>query len=345
MEARLSFDDLKGILPDAVWIGDETITVTGVSGLGESKAGDLAFAGDAKLAVAAITAGASVILVPADFAGTPRPGQLFGRVNNPSWAMALVCERIEAELRPRPEPGIHPSAVIDPRARIDASATIGPLCVIEEGVEIGPHVYLEAHVFVGRFTRIGAKTMIHANTSIYGYSVIGSRVLMQSGAVIGGDGFGFESSVQGHTKIAQVGRVVLEDDVEVGANSTIDRARLSETRIGRGTKIDNLVQVGHNSIIGRHCFLCAFVGISGTTTIGDFVVMAGQSATSGHLSIGDGAKVGGQSGVTKNIPAGALVTGTHAMAFQLERRTQVLIRRLPQMAKQLRELESYVNGG
>ncbi len=343
MKFSLPVQELLAILPDAKVRGDWQGALKGVASLGTAREGDLSFLGNPRYSRDVPASAASVILLPPNYEGEPQSNQLYVWVENPSLSLALICERIEAELRRRPEPGIHPTAVVHSSAEVDPTATVGPLCVVEEGVRIGARAVLRAQVYVGREVRIGEDTWVYPQVSLYRYTELGKRVILHAGVVLGSDGFGYESGKEGHRKVPQVGKVVIEDDVEIGANSTIDRARLEETRIGQGTKIDNLVQIGHNVRIGRHCFLCSMVGISGSTRIGNFVVLAGQAGTAGHLEIGDGAQVGGQAGISKNVSPGMVVTGTPAQEFQKQRRLEALHRKLPQLFERVAELETHLS--
>lgn len=330
---------MREVLPEVNWEGDGPEIFTGVAGLDEAEPGELSFLTGLKYARLLESTAAAGVFVPEDFAGTPRPGQWLVRVKHPSLALALVCERIEKTLRPRPAAGIHPSAVIDPAAVIDPSATVGPLCVIGAGAEIGARTVLEAQVFVGPGARLGEDGWIAPQVSIHRSCEVGKRVILHSGVVLGGDGFGFEPTPEGHRKIPQIGTVIIEDDVEIGAGSTVDRGRLSPTRVGRGTKIDNLVQIGHNVIIGQHCFLCSLVGIAGSSQLGDEVVLAGQVGVSGHLKIGHRVRAGGQAGIAKSLPDGIVVTGSPANEFQKQRRIEALCRRLPSVFDRLAGIE------
>src|SRR5687768_13523097 len=298
--------------------GAPAVTIRGLAGMSEADAGDLTFLGNAKNTPEVATTRASVVLVPADFPGEPKDGQQFFLVDNPSLALARVCARIEQSLWPRPEPGVHASASIAPDARIAPSATIGPMCIIESGVVVGERTHLQAQVFVGRHATIGDDCWLMPGVVLATECMLGKRVRIQPGVVIGSDGFGYEFVQGRHEKTPQVGTVVLGDDVEIGANSTIDRARFSRTLIGEGTKIDNLVQLGHNVVVGRHCLLCAQSGISGSTKLEDYVVLAGQVGVGGHIKIGKGVKAGGQAGITADVPAGSFINGTPAIPYLLE---------------------------
>ena len=312
--------------------------IKGVAALAEAASGDLSFLGNAKYADAVATSKAGVILVPVAFAGKPTAGQAFLRVDNPSYALALLCGVLEARLWPRPPAGVHASAVVAATARIDASAHVGPLCVISDGAVVAAGAVLEARCHVGSRASIGPDCWLKPGVVVGDYCVLGARCRIQSGAVIGSDGFGYEPVNGEIQRIPQIGNVVLEDDVEVGANSTLDRARFSQTVVGRGTKIDNLVQIAHNVRIGRQCLITAQVGIAGSTTLGDHCVLGGQSGVAGHLTLGDRVKLGAQTGLFEDVPADGFMNGTPAVPFGLERRLVVLSRRLPDLFKKVDSL-------
>lgn len=340
MQLQFTVAELSAIVSPQATRGTTVESIRGIAALSEAAAGDLSFLGNSKYKNDVATTRASVVLLPLDYLGEPATGQVFLFVDNPSLALARLCARIEQALWPKPAPGIHPTAVIDPSVQVPASATIGPFCVIEAGAKIGERVHLQARAFIGRHAVIGDDSWLMAGVTIVTECVVGQRVRMHPGVVIGADGFGYEFARGRHEKVPQVGNVVIGDDVEIGANSTIDRARFSQTVIGEGTKIDNLVQVGHNVIVGKHCMLCAQVGIAGSTVLEDYVVMGGQSGVSGHVRIGKGAKAGGQAGITANIEPGETVNGTPAFNYSLERRLVVLYRRLPDLFKRVDALEA-----
>jgi UDP-3-O-[3-hydroxymyristoyl] glucosamine N-acyltransferase len=312
--------------------------ITGVAALAEATASDLSFLGNAKYADAVAASRAGAILVPVAFAGKPAAGQAFLRVANPSYALALFCGVLEARLWPRPPAGIHATAVVAASAKIDPSAHVGPLCVIGEGAVVAAGAVLEARCHVGPRASVGADSWLKPGVVVGDYCVLGARCRIQSGAVIGSDGFGYEPVNGEIRRIPQIGNVVLEDDVEVGANSTLDRARFSQTVVGRGTKIDNLVQIAHNVRIGRQCLITAQVGIAGSTTLGDHCVLGGQSGVAGHLTLGDRVKLGAQTGLFEDVPADGFMNGTPAVPFGLERRLVVLSRRLPDLFKKVDSL-------
>ncbi len=322
--------------------GATTETVRGLAALAGAGVGDLSFLGNAKYKTEVAKTRASVVLLPLDYPGDPSPNQLFLHVENPSVALALVCARLEQLLWPKPAPGIHASACVAPSAQIAASATVGPLCVVEEGAVIDAGTHLQAQVFVGRNARIGEDCWLMPGVVLTAECVLGNRVRLQPGVVIGSDGFGYELVKGRHEKVPQVGAVIIGDDVEIGANSTLDRARFSRTEVGEGTKIDNLVQVAHNVIIGKHCLLCAQVGISGSTTLGDYVVLGGQAGLAGHLTLGKAAKAGGGAAVTADVPAGGFVNGSPAIPYMLERRVAVLKQRLPELFRRVDLLEASI---
>lgn len=319
--------------------GSTSETIRGIAALPQAGPGDLTFLGSSRYRAAVATTRASCVLVPEEHAGSPQPNQVFLRVPNPSHALSLFCRRMEARLWPRPPAGIHPSALVDASAEVAASACVGPFCVLEAGARVGERTWLEAGVFVGRGVSIGDDCRLHPGAKVLAECSLGHRVLLHAGVVIGCDGFGYETINGVHEKIPQVGTVIIHDDVEIGANSTIDRARFSATVVGRGTKIDNLVHVGHNVVIGRGCILCAQVGIAGTTTLEDFVVMGGQAGLGGHLTVGRGSMIAGQSGITSDLPPGSKVKGNPPLPLVAEQRINALRKRLPDLFQRVAALE------
>ncbi len=319
--------------------GSTTRPVTDVASLSTARAGDLSFLGNAKYKGQVAGCAATVVLLPLDYAGEPQNGQVYLFVDNPSVALARVCARIEQTLWPKPAPGVHPSAVVAPSAQVDPTAHVGPLCVIEDGVQIGAGTVLQASVFVGRDARLGEGCYVMPGCVIASTCSLGQRVRLQPGVIVGADGFGYEFVQGRHEKVPQIGTVVIGDDVEIGANSTLDRARFSRTVVGEGTKIDNLVQIAHNVVIGRHCILCSQVGISGSTILEDFVILGGQVGVGGHVTLGKGSKAGGQAGIAHDVPAGAYVNGNPAIPYLLERRLAILQQRLPDLFKRVGALE------
>jgi len=342
MQVSFSLAEIAAIAAPRRTLGATTESVRGIASLGLAEAGDITFLGNPKYKPAVAGTRASVVLLPADFAGSPGPNQVHMYVDNPSVALARLCSRLEQALWPRPEPGIHPSASVSPGAKVASSATVGPLCVVEAGASVGERAHLQAGVFVGRGSTVGDDCWLMPGCVVAAECALGRRVRLQPGVIIGSDGFGYETVGGRHEKVPQVGNVVIGDDVEIGANSTVDRARFGRTEVGEGTKIDNLVQVGHNVVIGRHCLLCAQVGISGSVTVGDYVVMGGQVGIAGHLTVGSGAMLGAKAGVKDDIPPKTSVWGSPSLPMLLEQKIVILRNRLPDLFKRVDALEKLV---
>ncbi len=320
--------------------GATTETIRGVAALALAQPGDLAFLGNSKYRPEVPGSRASIVLLPPDYAGEPQPNQLFLLVANPSLALARFCARIEQALWPKPAPGVHPTAFVGASAKVAASATVGPQCVVEAGAVIGEGTHLQAQVFIGRNAQVGRDCWLMPGVVVATECVLKDRVRIQSGAVIGSDGFGYEFVGGRHEKLPQVGSVIVGDDVEIGANTTLDRARFSATVIGDGTKIDNLVQIAHNVVIGKHCLICAQTGISGSTTLEDYVVLGGQVGTVGHVTVGKGSKVGAQTGINRDLEPNSTVFGNPCLPYILEQKLTVLRRRLPELFKRVETLEA-----
>jgi UDP-3-O-[3-hydroxymyristoyl] glucosamine N-acyltransferase len=315
--------------------GDGAIEITGAAGLEHAGPGQLTFFGNPKLKALLDATRASAVILPLDAPAIPRA---MLRSAHPYLTFARALTTFHP--RPRPAPGISPHAVIDEQVTIGEDVSIGPFVVIARGARIGAHTIVASHVSIGADTVIGEDCDIRAHVSICARVTLGSRVIVYEGVVIGSDGFGYAPTPEGHYyKIPQVGTVIIEDDVEIGANSTIDRASMGETRIGAGTKIDNLVQVAHSCTVGRDVILSAQVGLAGSTTIEDRVTLAGQVGVAGHLTIGKGTIVTAQSGVPNSIPAGALYSGYPAIDNRDWRKASVLFARLPALRKQIIQLE------
>jgi UDP-3-O-[3-hydroxymyristoyl] glucosamine N-acyltransferase len=310
--------------------------VTGIAGLREAEPGDLAFVASPKYFSALKTTKAAVVIVAADakveFAGT------LIRAANPIAAFTKVVAHVTPP-PPRFAPGIHPSAIVAPTAKLGKDVSVQPHAVIEADVVIGARTVIGAGDYIGHGCRVGDDCLLHAHVTLRERTTLGHRVILHSGVVLGADGFGYEPDGTKHRKIPQVGIVEIGDDVEIGANSAIDRARFGKTRVGRGTKIDNLVQIGHNCVIGEDCIICGLVGIAGSTIIGNHVTLAGQVGIAGHLTIGDNAIVMAQAGVLKDVPAGALMLGSPAVVHTEFKRMHLATVRLPEALARLRELE------
>ncbi len=313
--------------------------LTGIACLRRAKAGDISFLGNQKYKGEVFKCRATVILVGKDYVGTPQENQVYLHTENASKSLDIICRDIENKTRPIFTPGIHSSAIIDPSAKVSPKACIGPLCVIEKNAVIEDGVILHASVFIGEGVYIGHNTLIRPNVSILRDTHIGRNGYIDSGVVIGSEGYGYETENGVHKKSPQIGRVVVEDNVDIGANTTIDRARFYETRIGEGTKIDNLVQIGHNVIIGKNCFIVAFVGIAGSTVVEDNCIIGGQVGIAGHLRVGKGSMLGAQTGLNHDLEPGSYVRGTPAYPYMLAHRIDVLKQRLPELFKRIDNLE------
>jgi len=339
MQVSFTLAEVAAITQPSRTEGSTGEVIRGIASLGAAQKGDLTFLGNLKYKTAVATTKASVVLVPSDFVGAPGPNQVLLFVANPSVALARLCSRIEQELWPKPEPGIHPSAVIMAGATVAASATIGPLCIIESDARIGEGTHLQAGVFIGRAATVGSHCWLMPGSVVQAECTLGNRVRLHPGVIIGSDGFGYEMVAGRHEKVPQVGTAVLGDDVEIGANSTVDRARFGVTSIGEGSKLDNLVQIGHNVVVGRHCIICALVGIAGSVTIGDYVVIGGQCGIAGHITIGSGAMLAAKSGVKEDIPPKTSVWGSPHLPLMLEQKIVILRNRLPELFKRVDALE------
>ena len=332
----LSLSELADRLGTTV-IGDGSVRIHRLAAIRDAEPGDLTFLSNPRYAGWLESTRASAVIV-----GREAPaGSLPRLVADDPFLLFLHAVAI---LHPEEEhrAGRHATAVVATGARVDASATLGPGVVIEEGASIGERSVLLANAYVGREARIGAGCLLYPNAVVREECELGDRVILHAGAVIGADGFGYAFDGRAHRKVPQIGRVVLEDDVEIGANSTIDRATLGVTRIGRGTKIDNLVHIAHNVEIGEHSILCAQVGISGSARIGRFVIFAGQSGMVGHVEIGDGARIGAQGGVTRSVPPGETVSGYPAQNHTRASRAYAALRQLPEALRTLTRLERRV---
>ncbi len=310
------------------------LEITGVAGIESATPGQLTFIANPKYAAAARTTHASAIIVDDKFPALDKP---LLRAKNPQFAYARAVELFYQP--PQYSRGVHPTAVVHPSAKIGANASIGAYVVIDSDVEIGENCTLLPHVAIYRGVKIGKNFMAHSHVSLRENSEIGNNVLLHNGVVIGADGFGFAKDDSGRWyKIQQSGKVVIEDDVEVQANSCIDRASLGETRIRRGTKIDNLVQVGHNCLVGENSMLCAQVGLAGSTELGRNVILAGQVGVAGHCKIGDNAIATAQSGIPTDVEPGKLVSGYPAIDNKQWLRSVAVFNKLPELVRTLRKL-------
>jgi UDP-3-O-[3-hydroxymyristoyl] glucosamine N-acyltransferase len=316
--------------------GEPDQVVTGLAGLREATPNDVSFLASPKYQAAVKATRARVLIVARDV-HVDFDGSVI-RVDNPSEAFAELVRRVAPPPVTFP-PGVHPTAVVAPGAQLGKDVYVAPHAVIEDRVVIGDRTVVGAGSYIGHESRVGSDCRLYANVSLRERTTLGDRVILHSGVVLGADGFGYEQVNGTHQKIPQVGNVEIGDDVEIGANSAIDRGRFGSTRIGRGTKIDNLVQIGHNCVIGEHCIICGLVGMAGSTIIGHHVTIAGQVGIAGHLTIGDKSVIMAQAGVTKDVPPGSIMLGAPAVPHKEFKRVNAAIQRLPETVGKLHELE------
>ena len=320
-------------------VGDASVVLTGFAPATTAKAGDLTFAeNDAYLARAEQTE-ASAVHVDGSLAASKKT---LIRVANARVAFAKALALFFPE--PSYPSGCHATAVIGDGAQIDPTAHIGPYCVVGRNAVIGPRVVLQGLDFVGDFCRLGEDTQLYPNVTLYPRTQTGARVRIHAGAVLGSDGFGYVLDQGVHRKVPQVGSVLVQDDVEIGANTAIDRGTLGPTVIGKDTKVDNLVQIGHNVIVGEHTIIVSQTGIAGSTKLGNFVTLAGQVGLAGHLKIGDRVTVAAQSGVMNDIPEGQKWLGSPARPDRQMKRSWIALHELPEVLRRVQDLEKKVFG-
>ena len=318
-------------------IGDGSVKIRGVAGIEEAKTGDLTFLANPAYRAYLEKTGASAVIVGKEIERLKIP---LIRHNNPYYAFCKALEIFTIK-QVFPE-GVHKSAILGRDVRIGKGVHIGPYVVIGDRVQIEDRVTILAGSFIADDSVLGEESFLYPRVTIREESLIGKRIILHPGVVIGSDGFGYAKEGGVYHKIPQVGKVVLEDDVEIGANTTIDRATLGETRIGKGTKIDNLVQIGHNVSIGENTVIAAQVGISGSTKVGKNVVMGGQVGLGGHIKIGDNVMFGAQAGATKSIPSNTIVSGYPAREHTKAKKIEACITLLPLYVKKIRELEKRI---
>lgn len=322
-------------------VGRCTRMLQGVASLSESTESDVAFLGSDKYRPQVANSRAGVVLVPEDYDIEPPEGRAWIVCQDPSNAFTTV---ILAFTPPavKYEPGVHPTAVVAEDVEIPASCHIGAGVVIESGAKVGEGTVILPNCYLGQNSQVGAECLLYPNVVVRERCILGSRVILHPGVVIGADGFGYKSSAAGHEKIPQVGIVQIDDDVEIGANSCIDRARFGRTWIQAGTKIDNLVQVGHNVEVGRGCILVAQCGVAGSTHMGNGVILAGQVGVTGHLRIGDGTIAMAQSGLSKDTMPGAVLMGSPAVDRRAFAKERMLVKQLDGLAQQVKDLSQKV---
>ncbi len=315
-------------------VGDGAVSLTGFAPADRARAGDLTFAENEDYFARAQASAASAVLVPTRFGASnktlicvPNARVAFARVLPLFFPPAVLPA------------GVHPSAVVAPSAQIDPTVHVGPHCVIGEGVRIGARTALRGGNHIGAGACLGEDVCLYPNVVVYHQAQIGNRVAIHAGSVVGADGYGYVLDEGRHRKVLQLGNVVIHDDVEIGANVTIDRAALGSTVIGQGTKIDNLVQIGHNVVIGEHCLVVSQVGIAGSTRLGNYCVLAGQVGLAGHLKIGNQVTIAAQSGVMRDIEDGQKVLGSPAIADKEGKRQLIALSQLPELIRRVRTLE------
>ncbi len=333
-------------LIDGELVGDPNVIITGVSGIKEAKAGDITFLANSRYAHLIGQTRASAIITPEEFdldsAASAAGQKPIIRTRNPSIAFAKVVSYASPSDMKRPQ-GIHPTAIVGKSVSLGRGASLGAYVVVEDEVSIADGAIIYPGCFIGYKSSIGKNCLIYPNVSVREMTVIGDRVIIHSGTVIGSDGFGFVNVDGAHQKIPQTGTVWIQDDCEIGANVTIDRARFDKTVIGKGTKIDNLVQIAHNVVIGENSIIVAQAGISGSTNIGNNVTLAGQSGLVGHISVGDGAIVAAQAGVTKSVAARTVVSGYPARPHNEAKRVNACLQRLPELYETISDLKKRIS--
>lgn len=316
--------------------GDGSIVVHGVAGIREAGPGLVTFLANRRYEEFLAGTRASAVIVPPGTAQVPVAALI---TPEPYLAFVESLRIFDPGMEETALPGVHPSAVIDPAAEVDPTARIGPFAVVGPGARIGARSVLMAGTYLGPAARLGTDCVLYPRVTVRKETEIGDRVVIHAGAVIGDDGFGFAPDGDGYRKIPQVGHVVIGDDCEIGANTTIDRATIGVTRIGRGCRIDNLVMIAHGVDVGDNTVICAQTGISGSVRVGRHVVIGGQAGVTGHVTIGDGARIGAQGGVTKSIPEGESWSGYPARRHLRASRGYAALRELPEALKRLRQLE------
>jgi len=340
--AELTVAEVARIAEGEVEQGDARRILSGVAPLDEARPHHLSFVAEARYHPYIQASQAGAVLVARD-ARVELPAEMAAiRVEDPRRALARILPAMYPAAAPAP--GIHPTAVIGEGARIAPSAFVGAYAVVGAGTRVGDRARIHPHVVVGAGCEVGADAVLHPHVTLYDGVRVGARSIVHSGARLGSDGFGFVPEGAGLQKVPQVGGCVIGEDVEIGANTTIDRGSIGDTVIGRGTKIDNLVQIGHNCRIGRSVIIVSQVGISGSTKVGDGAVLGGQAGVQGHIEIGAGAKVGGQAGVTASVAAGVTVSGYPARPHRESMRIQAAVFGLPKLVERLKALEKAVFG-
>jgi UDP-3-O-[3-hydroxymyristoyl] glucosamine N-acyltransferase len=314
-------------------LGDTTVVLNTFAPADRAQAGDLTFAENADYFARAEQSAASAIIVDGNFASK----KILIKVSNARVGFAKALALFFPE--PVFQPGVHPTAIIASTAQVDATAHIGAYCVVHEKARIGARCVLQGGNHVGAGCQFGEDVNLFPNVIVYARSEIGNRVRIHAGTIIGSDGFGYVPDGGIHRKVPQIGNVIIRDDVEIGSNVTIDRGALGPTIIGKGTKIDNLVQIAHNVSIGEHCLVISQVGVAGSTKIGNYTILAGQAGLAGHLKIGNRVTIAAQSGVMSNLEDGEKVMGSPAQSDRQTKRQFIAVQQLPDLLKRVAELE------
>lgn len=344
----MNFADIVRQLGDGVadtWTPDDDLDIQGVAAVETAEPGTISLLDGDRVTAYWDSTQASALIVgkrPELQALLSQRGVAWIAAADPRWAFARAIALFYQPFRP--PAGIHPTAAIDPTAKLGRDVSVGAHAVLEAGVELGDGVCVGANVVLYPDVSVGDRSFLHANCTIHERVCIGADCTIQSGAVVGAEGFGFVATPSGAQRMEQSGRVVLEDGVELGCNSTVDRPAVGETRIGRNTKLDNLVQVGHGCRIGANCLICAQVGLAGGVVLGDGITLAGQVGVANRARIGDGAIASAKTGIHRDVEAGAVVSGFPAIENRLWRRTAALYKRLPELYQMLRQIQQRLDG-
>lgn len=325
-------------LIDGEVVGNPNTIITGVNGIREAKQGDITFVANPKYAPLINKTNASAIITSQDITTADKP---IIRTKNPSLAFAEIVS-LALPVKIKQPKGIHPTAILADNVKLGKNVSLGAYSILEEGVTVEDNTIIYGGCYIGYDVKIGKDCLIYSDVSIRERVEIGDRVIINNGSVIGSDGFGFTEVNGEHKRIPQIGTVIIEDDVDIGANVAIDRARFDKTIVGKGTKIDNLVHIAHNVLIGENSIIIAQTGISGSSKIGKNVILAGQSGVVGHVAIGDNVIVGAQSGVTKSVPSDTTVSGYPAKPHDIAKKINACIQRLPNLYKTVEELKKKI---
>lgn len=335
----LTLSELARLVDGSIVRGELDLLVDGIASLDEAGASELSFLGNEKYRAQYLVTRAGAVIVPRGVEEGPEGCALIA-AENPSFAFGLAVKHFVASVARTFTPGIHPKAMVEDSAKLDpAKVRIHAGAVVMAGAEIGDGSEIGPNSVVGENAKVGRDCLLYSNVSVRERCIMGDRVIIQPGAVIGSDGYGYELVEGRHVKVDQVGIVEIQNDVEVGANTTIDRARFGRTVIGEGTKIDNLVQIAHNVQIGKHCLVVSQAGIAGSARVQNYVVVAAQAGVGGHVTIGAKSVLAGRAGATADLDGGQTYSGMPARPFMEEQRSRALIRQLPKLVERVKALE------